>query len=201
MVWEYFQQNGWIDFDAATETIGGFFAAGLTQLPADTAAARAVSDLMHLNAAEADLPAAAAQDRLQLGLVAVPFHLRVSSDAARFAINATDSGPFVGHDPLEARRFWDVTLYSSDASKLAWLAGTDTLEGLRENFIPAVTDLVGLYRGGRQGFGYQSLQAFEAAMPIQITLWRAKLAVLLEEDGFEDSLYEVYRAVAGRSIY
>jgi hypothetical protein len=196
MVWEYFQRNGWIDFDAATETIGGFFAAGLTQLPPGTPAARAVADLMHLNAAEIDLPAATAQGRLQADLVGVPFHLRVSPDAARLAINATDSGPFVGHDPLQARRFWDVTLYSSDASKLAWLAKTDKLEGLRENFVQAVTDLAGLYRGVNQGFGYESLQAFRAAMPVVMTLWRAKLAVLLQEDGFEGSLYDVYRAVA-----
>src|SRR4051794_6475649 len=123
MVWEYFQRNEWIDFDAATEVISSFFAAGLTQLRPDTRAARAVADLMHLNAAEADLPVAASEGRLQVDLRAVPFHLKVSADAARFAINATDSGPFVGHDPLTARRFWDVTLYSSDASKLAWLAG------------------------------------------------------------------------------
>jgi hypothetical protein len=45
--------------------------------------------------------------------------LGVPKGADRFAIESTDSGPFVGHDPREARRLWDVTFLSSDASKLA----------------------------------------------------------------------------------
>jgi hypothetical protein len=195
MVWEFFATRGWIDFDRATPTITDFFSSGRTQLAADEPAALAVADLMHLNAAEADLPVAATQDRLQTDLAGQPFHLVVSADAARFAINATDSGPFVGHDPRQSRRFWDVTLFSSDASKLAWLADTDSLETLRERFVPAVSDLAGLYRAGEGDFGYESFEVIRRAMPVQATLWRAKLAVLLAEDEDERlvaSLADVY---------
>jgi hypothetical protein len=193
MVWEYLAESGWVDFGPATETITAFFDSGRTELAADDPAAVAVSDLMHLNAAEADLPAAAAQERLQVDLPNMPFRLEVSADAARFAINATDSGPFVGHDPREARRFWDVTLLSSDASKLAWLSGEDSLEGLRQRFIPAVSDLAGLYRDLGDAYGYEPLRAFPPSLPVQATLWRAKIAVLLQEEAFEESLIEVYR--------
>jgi len=199
MVWEYLAESGWVDFSAATETITGFFRSGRTQLAADDPAALAVSDLMHLNAAEADLPAAATQDRLHTGLAAAPFTLQVSAGAARFAINSTDSGPFVGHDPREARRFWDVTLLSSDASKLAWLARTDSLEILRDRFLQAVTDLAGLYEGVQGVFGYEAFEEnFRQALPVQATLWRAKIAVLLAEETFGDQLVDVYRTLAGR---
>jgi hypothetical protein len=195
MVWEYLSENGWVDFTAATEMITVFFARGQTRLAADDPAALAVSDLMHLNAAEADLPTAAAEDRLQTQVSGVPFYLLVSADAARFAINSTDSGPFVGHDPRQARNFWDVTLFSSDASKLAWLAGTDSLETLRERFKPAVMDLAGFYRGAEDQFGSEALQRFRDAFAVQATLWRAKMAVLLEEEAFADRLVDVYRTL------
>lgn len=209
MVWEGLQQTGWVDFRSATDTITGPFRRGQTQLRMDEPAGAAVIDLMHLNAAEIDLPTAAAQGRLRPGFVAaprMPFRLEVSADAARVAIETTDSGPFVGHDPRQARRFWDVTLFSSDASKLAWLSGTDSLDELQARFVPTVQSLGDLYRtlerpygeyGGPQESSVATFLATHAeTFPVRATLWRAKLAVLLEEANFLDDLREVFYSLS-----
>jgi hypothetical protein len=92
-----------------------------------------------------------------------------------------------------------VTLLSSDASKLAWLAATDSLETLRDRFLPAVTDLAGLYQGVQGVFGYEAFEdAFRQGFPVQATLWRAKIAVVLEEEAFGDQLVDVYQTLADR---
>ena len=192
MVYEYLSQQGWVDFRAATDTITTFFRAGQTILAWNEPPARVVEDLMHLNAAEAALPEAVRGGRLRGPSAAGPFHLEVSEAAARFAIDSTDSGPFVGHDPRQARRLWDVTLLSSDASKLAWLAETESVEELRERFTVAVTRLAELYRGLEDPAAYERLRTF----PVQATLWRAKIAVLLDEQDFAGSFREVYSSLA-----
>jgi len=62
-----------------------------------------------------------------------------------------------------------------------------------------VTDLAGLYQGVAGVFGYEEFEdGFRQAFPVQATLWRAKIAVLLEEEGFGDQLVDVYQTLAGR---
>jgi hypothetical protein len=209
VVWEDLQEIGWIDFGWVTETIAVPFVTGQTQLGMQEPGGAAVVDLMHLNAAEIDLPTAATQGRLQPGLIAaprMPFRLQVSREAAHVAIEITDSGPFVGHDPRATRRFWDVTVFSSDASKLAWLCGSDSLEELRARFIPTVRQLGDLYRrlepfrqsgSPAEGFAEAFLATHLQTFPVRATLWRAKLGVILEEENPVDGLREVFYSLTG----
>ncbi len=85
-----------------------------------------------------------------------------------------------------------MTLLSSDASKLAWLAETESVEELRERFIAAVTRLAELYPSLEDPAAYERLRTF----PVQATLWRAKIAVLLDEQDFAGSFREVYSSLA-----
>jgi len=73
-----------------------------------------------------------------------------------------------------------VTLLGSDASKLSWLSGGESVERLRQGFDAVIHDLAGLYQNVEDAFGYGRHDAFG----LRATLWRAKIAVLLEEEDF-----------------
>jgi hypothetical protein len=198
MVWEFFSNRKWINFDAGLDVLGDFVEEAQTQLPLDSAAGTAVLDLMHLNAAEASLPAG-----LREGGPRDPFRLDVSRSATFEAIFESDCGPFVGHDPRNEPRLWDVTLYGSDASKLAWLAETESVEELRHDFTGTVTRLGDLYdqfQESRRTFDLAADSTFwvPTAFAVRATLWRAKIAVLLSEDEPDDSLTEVATTLASR---
>lgn len=172
MIYQSLEQAHLVDFGRASDEIRGFLSEGRTMLPAQSDAVQAVADLIHLNAAEATL------------LVPLPEGARlfrepllVTVDAARFAISATDSGPFIGHDPRQRPRLWDVTLLGGDASKLAWLGGTDSVDVLRDRFDDVIARLASLYHEREDPAGYGNPEAFS----LRATLWRAKIAVLLEE--------------------
>lgn len=172
MIYESLQEAHLVDFGRASGEIRGFLSAAPTILPAESDAVLAVTDLIHLNAAEATLLAPLAE-----GPHFFEGPLLVTPGAARFAIAATNSGPFIGHDPRQRPRLWDVTLLGSDASKLAWLAETDSVEVLRETFDDVIGRLAMLYRQHEDPVGYGSPEALR----VRVTLWRAKIAVLLEE--------------------
>jgi hypothetical protein len=194
MVWEFLSEQGWVDYRRASETISEFLVGAETILPPDSVAGRAVLDLIHLNAAELAVPVGLREPRAN-----APFLLEVPRQAARVAIYVSDSSPFWGHDPTEQARLWDVTLYSSDASKLAWLSETESPETLAERFIPAVTRLAALQQRlheSRAEWQYDDPTFWEpSAFAALATLWRAKLAVVLREEEFSDSLWEVYRSI------
>jgi hypothetical protein len=141
MVWEFFSARDWVEFDEALQVLGDYIEQAPTQLRLDSDAGSAVLDLMHLNAAEGSLRTGLRAPTPTRG----PF-LVASRPAAISAIYETDTGPFVGHDPRENPRLSDVTLFGSDASKLAWLSGTDSVAGIATRFIPTVTRLGNLHR-------------------------------------------------------
>jgi hypothetical protein len=174
VIYESLIDQGLVDFSEATPLITAVFVGERTLLPPDSDAATAVTDLMHLNAAEAHLliPAQLSES-LELP---VP----VSRESAHFATWATDSGPFLGHDPRENPALWDVTLLGGDASKLAWLSGSWSVATLRDKFATVISDLAGLYRRYEDPIGYGRSDFFD----MRATLWRAKIAVLLGEDDF-----------------
>jgi hypothetical protein len=198
MVWEYFSNRNWIDFSAGLDVIGDFFEQAPIQLPRGAQAVTAIFDLIHLNSAEASIPGGFAEPTGN-----APFFLEVSRASAFTAINETNSGPFVGHDPRENPGLWDVTLYGSDASKLFWLADTDSVEELRDGFISAVTKLGDRYQRfdeSRTGWTFDdSTFWLPTAFAVRATLWRAKIAVLLDEgDEAEKDFSKVYDTLASR---
>jgi len=95
-------------------------------------------------------------------------------------------------------------LLGSDASKLAWLAETDSVELLAQRFIPAVTRLAEMYQELSERLaewpGELSPQWRPAAFAVQATLWRAKIGVLLGEEDIADSLLEVHLELGGGAI-
>jgi hypothetical protein len=172
VIYESLQKDGLVDFSEATSVINNYFRTAQTVLPFESGAGTAIADLIHLNAAEASLAAYA----LQREPTDKP--LRVLPEAASLAIWTTDSGPFFGHDPRENPGLWEVTFFSSDASKLAWLSRTHSVETLRERFDDVIADLFAQYRGQEDVLGYSNPEMFH----IRAVLWRAKIAVLLDED-------------------
>jgi hypothetical protein len=175
VIYEMLSDQGLIDFSEATPVIREVFVGEKTFLRPDSEAARAVTDLMHLNAAEAHLVG-------QVLPLSEPLEppVRVSPESARFATWTTDSGPFLGHDPRKEPALWDVTLFGGDASKLAWLSGSWSVEALRDKFDAVISDLAGLYEGREDPIGFGRRDVFD----LRATLWRAKIAVLLGEDAF-----------------
>lgn len=183
MLYESLSDQGLVDFSEASAVINEVFVGGRTLLPPRSGAAVAVADLMHLNAAEAHLVGGIQlAERLELPLP-------VSRESARFATWATDSGPFLGHDPRENPALWDVTLLGGDASKLAWLSRSSSVETLRDNFDAVIRDLAGLYETREDPIGYGRRDIFD----LRATLWRAKIAVLLGEDDFPVMVSRVAR--------
>jgi hypothetical protein len=169
VIFEQLQARGLVDFAEASPAISHALARS-GRLDPKGRLGRAVADLMHLNAAE-----------LALAIQLPEFHgepLAVSVQAAEFATVLTNSGPFFGHSPLDRPALWDVTLFGSDASKLAWLADTDSVEVIRDRFDSVVSDLAGMYRDVEEPTGYGA----PAFLELRATIWRAKIAVLLEED-------------------
>ncbi|HXF00119.1 MAG TPA: hypothetical protein VN458_07215 [Solirubrobacterales bacterium] len=88
MIYESLEDKGLVDFSAATEIITSFLD-GPTILPSDSAAAQAVADLMHLNAAEVALGFQVLRSE------SIRSPLPVHEEAAHLAIWATNSGPFL----------------------------------------------------------------------------------------------------------
>jgi hypothetical protein len=204
VVYEYLIGERWIDFRYATETIYAFFDRwpalsppdGVRTIPPpEGSVLAAVTDLIHLNAAEAALVAEWGEPESGLQ---IPPHtrkfqfepLRIPQQAAEFALFATDSGPFVGHDPRDNARLWDVTLLGSDASKLAWLSGSDSVDVLAEQFVDVVQRFAALYPTNLNAWGYGNRDAFG----MRATLWRAKIAVLLNEKSYGENIFATYSA-------
>ena len=173
MIYEMLSDQGLVDFSEATPVISEVFVGERTFLRPDSEAARAVTDLMHLNAVEAHVVGQVLPRSESLDLP-----VRVSPGSARFATWTTDSGPFLGHDPRNNPALWDVTLFGGDASKLAWLSGSWSVAALRDNFDTVINDLAGLYEGREDPIGFGRRDVFD----LRATLWRAKIAVLLGED-------------------
>jgi hypothetical protein len=207
MVWEYLAERGWVDFGSTVETADAFIGSTATHIGVEGPALTATLDLVHLNAAEASLPGGLREPGLD-----APFRLEVAPWVTPFALFASDCGPFWGHDPRDGPKIWDVTLYSGDASKLAWLAETDSVITLAERFVPAVQRLGALYVQffASSGELFASDPALSErfqdwlpvwpwdpnAFPVRATLWRGKLAVLLGDEEFQSSLFEVYNSLA-----
>lgn len=174
MVYEFLQGQGLVNFSAATHALDQLFSGIQTVIAIDSPEGMAVLDLMHLNAAEIALRP---EPDYELPLY-------VPEPAARAAISATNSGPFVAHNVRARPRLWDVTLLGSDASKLAWLADTESVETVAERFVDVVRRLAELYAqsGDPTEYGEPGLLAMRAL------LWRAKIAVLLDEEDLEPVL-------------
>jgi hypothetical protein len=189
VIWEHLQERGWVDFGDAPSTITRFFdqvgsfaePGGETDLVA--------TDLIHLTAAELSLP-----QGLGAGRGDAPFFLEVQDRASRQAAFRSDCGPFKSHNPAAQPRLWDVPVYASDASKLAWVAETESVEVLAERFVPAVQRLASLYEDlGRRGDAPWRRDVFAAGA----TLWRAKVAVLLREADVDEMLRTVHSSLSG----
>jgi hypothetical protein len=140
---------------------------------------------MLLNAAEIQLAAMQRES-----VESLPLHVLPAS--ASRAIFLTDSGPFLGHSPRDKPRLWDVTLYGSDASKLAWLAGSDAVEEIATRFTPIMHDLLGYC--DRYGNIYGSPPIFA----LRATVWRARIAAILNETDYESELRGVYESLERR---
>jgi hypothetical protein len=182
MLYNFLEDEGFFDFSSAAGVIRTFFEESPTILPIESSAVDAVADLMHLNAAEASL-----QEFRFSSTELPPRPLAVSERAAHFAIVTSDSGPFVGHDPREEPRLWDVTLYGSDASKLAWLADTDSVEAVAARFTEIIPRLAEYYRG----VPIYDYQQSAEALQMRAILWRTKIAVLLQEHDFAGPVGDV----------
>lgn len=183
MISDAIQAHGLFDFTAAKGALGTFFENAGSRIDVDDDAAELVRDLMLLNAAEIELAGMAAHHE------EVDLPLEVSSQAASRATFLTDSGPFVGHDPRAQPRLWDVTLYGSDASKLAWLAGSDAVDEVAASFIPIMSELAGYCERYANIYGNRQIFALRA------TVWRARIAALRGETDHSDIL-AVYEALA-----
>jgi hypothetical protein len=195
VIWEELQSQGWVDFTAAHQTISSFFAGAGSEVAEGSEADLAATDLVHLTAAEIALPTGL-QDALY-----VPFSLEVPTWAARLAVFSSDCGPFKTHNPRETPRLWDVTLLGSDASKLAWSAGTDSVELVAERFIPVVSRLAEMYarlNERRTDLVEDDPTAWRPEVfAARATLWRAKIGVLLGEENIADALEGVHGEAAG----
>ena len=198
MVYEYLSVRRLFAFDEATETINGFFTDAGTGATADGP----VADLIHLNAAEATVllgPTRFGTGRPLAGPLAIP------AEAARFAISASDSGPTYGHDPTDGPGLWDVTLLASDASKLAWRLRSGRVDDLRDNFDRVVKEVSQSFAGAAGSWDYFQRQERPDVLVTQAVLWRAKIAVLLNEAQTEyvpriDAALEALRSIPGSDL-
>ena len=196
MIWEYLQERGWVDFGVAHATISSFFEDVGSVVPPGSDADLAATDLIHLTAAELALPHGLRETPLY-----APFFLEVPEPAARLAIFCSDCGPFKTHNPREQPRLWDVPLLGSDASKLAWVAETDSVEVLAERFIPAVTRLAAMHQELNERRSDRPDDDPTVWRPevfaVRATLWRAKMGVLLRDEEVGDALQEVHASIGG----
>jgi hypothetical protein len=171
---QLFEQTGQFNFDEAEPILDRLIdnrpSVGIV---ADPDWVVAVRDIMLLNAAEASLPPFRGAPEL------VSPHL-VDEVATRIAFVATDSGPFVAHNPLVAPGLWDVTLLGSDANKLAWQAQSSSLETVSESFLSIAKRLIGFYRIASESAEVGPIDTV-GVVRTKCTLWRAKLGVLLNE--------------------
>lgn len=199
MIWEYLHARGWVDFEVAHATISSFFENVGSVVPPGSDADLAATDLIHLTAAELALPHGLRETPRY-----APFFLEVSEPAARLAVFYSDCGPFKTHNPREQPRLWDVPLLGSDASKLAWLAETDSVEVLAERFIPAVTRLAAMHQELSERRSDRLDDDLTVWRPevfaVQATLWRAKVGVLLGDEEVGDALLEVHASVGGGAV-
>lgn len=198
MIWEELQAAGWVDFGVADEAISDVFAKVASGVPAGSEADLAATDLIYLTAAELAVPRGLGEGP------DAPFFIEVPESAARLAAFSADCGPFKTHNPREAPKLWDVTLFGSDASKLAWVAATDSVEVLRERFVATVVELAGMYqqldrRAGDLSETYGPLWG-PAPFAARASVWRAKVGVLLGESDVLERLIEVHEATAGGAI-
>ena len=197
MIWEVLHELGWVDFTVANATISRFFDEVGSGVPVGSDADLAATDLIHLTAAELALPRGL-RDTPSDG----PFFLNVPKSAARLAAFSSDCGPFKTHNPREKPRLWDVTLFGSDASKLAWLADTDSVETLAERFVPAVMRLGDMYddlsqRRTDRPDDHGPTAWRPEVFAVRATLWRAKIGVLLRDEDPVNALEEVHAAASG----
>ena len=201
MIWEELRDRDWIDFSVAEPTISTFFSAVEPWVPVGSDADLATSDLIHLTAAELALSEGGLEQRLDAPTSEVPFHLHVSEQSARLAVFSSDCGPFKLHNPREQPRLWDVTLFGSDASKLAWSAESDAVEVVADRFLGIVRRLADMYDDvdrRRPPVSASDPTAWrQDVFAARATIWRAKIAVLLDETNITPTLEDVHRAAAG----
>lgn len=200
MIWEELQRSGWVDFGVAQPAIAYFFADVGSEVEPGSEADLVSTDLIHLTAAELALPQGLSETRPPNA----PFFLEVPEEAARLAPFTADCGPFKGHNPRDEPKLWDVTLYGSDASKLAWLARTGSVQGVAERFVEVVSRLADMHQALRARrnvwLGDEATTFRPEVFAVRATLWRAKIGVLLGEDDIGDVLENVHAAASGGAI-
>ncbi len=183
MVYEYLAEQDLIDFAAATGPITGVVSDRRPEADMEPADIAAVTDLLHLNAAELTLLETPPWESINPGF-------RVSEAAGVRAISATNSGPFFAHSVLEQPRLWDVTLLGSDAGKLAWLSGSESVEYIATRFVQIVDRLGQMYRDYDDPTGYGRKDRFA----MRALIWRSKIAVLLAEE-HPDSILQAWTEI------
>jgi hypothetical protein len=171
MVWELFSERGIFEFGDASPAIRRL--AG-SRAPFGSSGHSELEERLHLNSAEIMLPPLTPELWRSRPIT-------VASRAADLAMLATNCTPFQGCLSDEPPALWDVTLFGSDANKLARVAGTTDVVELRKQFVAVIRRLRDLYLEHAREPNFQEV-AQPRVVALKGALWRAKLAALLHED-------------------